>query len=98
MVKVYSVSLVIGVVGLLVVILGGALAENLGHPEKDPGERIGLGGRIAVGALAGFGMAGLSAEFAPLGFEWPVSLLIASLGGVAAALWVRYSSGQVQDG
>ena len=98
MVKVYSISLAIGVLGLLVVILGGAFAENLGRPEKDPGDKIGLGGRMAIGALVGFGMAGLSAEFAPLDFTWQVALLLGVLGGVGAALWVGYASRSVQDG
>lgn len=98
MVKVYSVSLVIGVVGLMVMILGGAFADNVGHPDKDPGDRFGLGGRMVVGGLVGFGMGGLSAEFAPLDFTWQVALLLGVLGGVGAALWVRYASRPVQDG
>lgn len=93
MVKVYSISLVIGVLGLLVVILGGAIADNSGHPDKDPGDRIGRGGRMVIGALVGFGMGGLSAEFAP-----QVALALGVLGGVGAALWVRYASRSVQDG
>ena len=94
---VYSVSLVIGVVGLVLVILGGALAENLGYPERDPGELIGPRGRTAVAALTGFGMGGLSAEFAPLDFTWPLALLLAAVGAVGAGVWVRYSSWLVRD-
>jgi hypothetical protein len=91
MVKVYSVTLVLGIVGLLVVILGGAFAENLRRDDLDPGVKIGVGGRMIIAALVGFGMAGMSAEFAPLGFEWGVSLVLAIVGGAAAATWARYA-------
>ncbi len=91
MVKVYAVSLVVGIIGLLVVILGGAFAENVGHPERDPGERIGMWGKATVGALVGFGMGGMSAEFSPLDFSWPVSLLLAVVAAVVSVLWVRYA-------
>ncbi len=98
MVKVYSISLVIGVLGLLVVTLGGAIADNSGHPDKDPGDRIGRGGRMVIGVLVGFGMGGLSAECAPQECTWGVALAWGVLGGVGAALWVRYAYRSVQDG
>lgn len=92
MVKVYSIALALGVIGLIVVILGGAFAENVDREEKDPGRRIGSGGRAAIGALVGFGMAGLSAEFSTLDFSWQVALLIAVVGATAGALWASYAS------
>jgi glucose uptake protein GlcU len=92
MVKVYSIALALGVIGLIVVILGGAFAENVDREEKDPGRRIGSGGRAAIGALVGFGMAGLSAEFSTLDFSWQVALLIAVVGATAGALWAWYAS------
>lgn len=98
MVKVYSISLVIGIIGLLWVILGGALAENVGHPERDPGERIGPAGRIVTAALTAFGMGGLSAEFAPLDFTWQVSFLLAVAAAVAAGVWALLFSRSAQDG
>ncbi len=91
MVKVYAVSLVLGILGLLAVILGGTFAVNVGRPEHDPGRRWGSKGNAAVGALVGFGMAGMSAEFSPLEFSWLVSLAIAVAGGVLTVFWVRYS-------
>ena len=94
MVKVYSIALALGVIGLIVVILGGAFAENVDREEKDPGRRIGSGGRAAIGALVGFGMAGLSAEFSTLDFTWQVALLIAVVGAAAGALWAWYASRQ----
>lgn len=97
MVKFYAISLVLGILGLLVVILGGTLMENLGRPEKDPGITVGMTGRMVVGGLTGFGMAGMSAEFAPLDFTWPVALILALAGGAASVLWVRYASKNAGD-
>lgn len=96
MVKVYAVVLVIGLVGLLVVILGGAFAENLDREEDDPGERFGSGGKLVIGALIGFGMGGLSAEFSPVDLTWPVCLLIAVAAALLAVFWVRYAVGQTE--
>lgn len=92
MVKFYSIALALGVIGLIVVILGGAFAENVDREESDPSRRIGSGGRAAIGALVGFGMAGLSAEFSTLDLSWQVALLIAVVGAAAGALWARYAS------
>jgi hypothetical protein len=92
MVKFYSIALALGVVGLVVVILGGAFAENLNRDERDPGRRVGNRGRAAIGGLVGFGMAGLSAEFSTLDLTWQVALLIAVVGAAAGAIWAWYVS------
>lgn len=94
MVKVYAVALALGVVALLVVLLGGALAENLGRPERDPGESLGVNGKSAIGAIIGFGMGGLSAEFSPLDFSWQLSLGISAAAAVVSVFWVRYAARQ----
>lgn len=96
MVKVYAIALALGVVGLLVFILGGAFAENVGREERDPGRVLGLGGKMAVGALVGFGMGGMSAEFSPLDLSWPVALGIAVVAAVVAAVWVRFAVRQAE--
>ncbi|MEE9177302.1 MAG: hypothetical protein V3U46_02615 [Acidimicrobiia bacterium] len=96
MVKVYAVVLVVGIVGLLVLIMGGAFAENVGHPERDPGELMGVRGKAAIGALVGFGMGGMSAEFSPLDFTWQLSLLLAVIAAVLSVVWVRYAAGQAE--
>lgn len=96
MVKVYAVALGVGVVALIVVLFGGALAENLGRAERDPGERLGAPGKSAIGALVGFGMGGLSAEFSPLDLVWPVSLLISVAAALLSVLWVRYAVRQAR--
>jgi hypothetical protein len=91
MVKVYAIVLALGILGLLVMILGGAFAENVGHPDRDPGRRFGLTGKMAVGAAVGFGMGGMSAEFSPLDLSWPVALAIAILASGLSVYWVRYA-------
>ncbi len=91
MVKVYAITLAIGIVGLVVVIFGGALAENLGRESSDPARKLGVGGQAVIGGLVGCGMAGLSAEFSTLDLTWQAALPIALAGGVAGFLWTRYS-------
>jgi hypothetical protein len=91
MVKVYAIALTLGIVGLLVLILGGAFAENVGRPERDPGVRFGQAGKVTVGALIGFGMGGMSAEFSPLDLSWQVSLVIAAAAALLSVFWVRYA-------
>ena len=96
MVMVYATALALGVVALLVVLLGGALAENLGREERDPGERWGVRGKSVVGALVGFGMGGLSAEFSPVDFPWGVSFAISAIAALLSVLWVRYAVRQFE--
>ena len=67
MLPVYASTLVIGVLSLIVLIFGGTLAESLGRGERDPSLRWGALGRMVIGALVGFGMAGLSAELTMVG-------------------------------
>lgn len=98
MVKFYAIALALGVIGLIVVILGGTFAENVGREDRDPGRRIGPGGRAAIGGLVGFGMAGMSAEFSTLDLAWPAALAVAIGGAALGALWAWYSSrGQKSD-
>ena len=97
MVKVYAIALVVGIVGLLVVIIGGSLAENLGRGGSDPGRKLGKPGRAVIGGLVGFGMAGMSAEFSPLGLEWSSSLLLSLLGAAAGGIWGFYGPGVTES-
>lgn len=94
MVKVYAIVLVLGIIGLLIYILGGALAENLGKEERGPDARFGLTGKLVVGAAVGFGMGGMSAEFSPLDLSWPIALLIALVAAGLSVFWVRYAVGE----
>jgi hypothetical protein len=93
-VKVYAVALVIGVIGLIVLIMGAALAENLGRADLDPAGRLGPRARPVVAAALGFGMGGMSAEFAPIDISWPLGLLLAILAAVVSVGWVRYAVGR----
>jgi len=93
MVKVYAIALAVGVVGLVVVIFGGSLAENLGRKDLDPGSKLGKAGKSVIGGLVGLGMAGMSAEFSPLDLEWPAALLLALIGAAAGAIWAFYGAG-----
>ena len=97
MITVYAVALAVGFVGLLIAIFGSAFAENMDRPGLDVFRRIGPKSQMVVGAIAGFGMGGMAAEFSPIGFGTGVSLLIAVAAGVVAALWVRYATEQARD-
>jgi hypothetical protein len=44
--------------------------------------------------MIGFGMGGLSAEFAPIDLEWPVALAIAVVAALLSIYWVRYAVAQ----
>lgn len=90
MVKVYAIALAVGIVGLIWVIFGGALADNLDRAELDPGSRIGARGRMVVGAICGFGMGGMAAEFSPLAFSTAAAALLAVAGAVVGVAWIRY--------
>lgn len=92
MIKVYAIVLLIGFIALLVIILGGTLAENIGRPERDPDARLGVSRRMSLGAALGFGMGGMAAEFSPLELSWAVALVLAFIGAGVGAAWVRYSS------
>lgn len=84
MVKVYAVVLVVGVVALIAWILLAAFASNIDRADLDPERRLGIPGRRLVAAAVGFGMAGMSAEFSPRDLAWPVALVLAVAGAVAA--------------
>jgi len=93
MVIVYSVILALGFVAVVVIVMGGTLAENLKRDDRDPSARIGPRGRLLVGGFLGFGIGGMAAEFSPLDISWPVALAIAVFAGFVGALWVRYATG-----
>jgi hypothetical protein len=91
MVKVYAVALAVGALALVYWLFSATLAENAGRAEWDPVTRFGNRGKIAIGAFVGFGMGGLSAEFAPIDLEWPVALAIAVVAAMLSMIWVRYA-------
>lgn len=95
MVVVYASALAVGFVALLVIVMGGTLAENLGREDRDPGVRIGQRGRSIVGCVLGFGIGGMAAEFSPLDLSWAVALVVALVAAFVGVLWVRYATGSV---
>ena len=94
MVQVYAVVLAIGVLALISWLFSATLAENNGRAAWDPATRFGSRGKMAIGAMVGFGMGGLSAEFAPIDLAWPVALAIAVVAAVLSIYWVRYAVAQ----
>lgn len=99
MIPVYAVTLVMALVGLIGWIVAAALAVNLGRPRLDPERRFGGVGRRVVAATFGFGIAGLSAEYSPLGLAWPLALALAVAGGAAAAWYAgRIVAGEREPG
>lgn len=85
MIKVYAVVLVVGVVALIGWIMATVFSGNVDRPSLDPESRFGPVGRRVVAGAVGFGMAGMSAEYSPLDLTWPVGLVLAAVGGAAAA-------------
>lgn len=92
MVKIYSILLIVGFLGILVMILGGTFLENLGHADKDPNKVFGTRGRLFLGGLLGFSMGGIAAEFSPLDFSWQAALAIAVGGALLGVVWVGYAN------
>lgn len=91
MVKIYAVSLVVGMLALVLWVMAKAFSENIERPSFDPEHRLGLVGRRVVAAMVGLGMAGLSAEFSPREIPWPLALLLALAGAVAAAWYAGWA-------
>lgn len=89
MVKVYAVVLVLGIVGLVVYIMGGALAESR---EGEAGETRSFLRKEMIAAALGFGMGGMSAEFSPFDLSWPIALIIALGAAGLSVAWVRYAA------
>ncbi len=78
---VFGFALGFGSIALLAWIAAAAVADSVeGWGTVDPDARLGLTGRRVVGAVFGFGMAGLSAAYA----GW--SMVIATVAAVAGAI------------
>lgn len=95
MLTVYAVALGLGFLTLVAVILASAFVTNVRRDDRDPNRRLGVKGRMLIGATLGFGMGGVAAEFSPLDISWPLALVIAILAGALAVIWVGYSDSRV---
>ena len=92
MVTVYSVALVVGVLGLIVMLFSVSLVDDSDRELRGLRAFHTTSSKIGVGAFIGFGMGGMAAEFSPLELSWWVSLLLALLAAGLAVVWVRYAS------
>jgi len=91
---VFAITLVAGVVLLFVWIVAATVAEVVAGWERFDPERLGSKVRSGVGAILGFGMAGLSAAYA----GWPgVAAASAAMAGGAAGCWLAHRFGPRPD-
>ena len=85
----YAIAVIVGLVLLItwagLVVLGNSVA---GWDSLNPEARFGGRGRMAIAALAGFGMGGLSATFA--GWATALALLAAVVGAAAMGYVARH--------
>lgn len=88
MVKVYAISLGLGLILLIGIIFATAFRTGDGAGSgwftKDSV-------KLTAGVMVGFGMGGMSAEFSPLDLTWQVALLIALVAAGLSLYWVRYA-------
>lgn len=83
MTAVYAVALIVGILATIAWVASVAVAESVpGWKHVDPDHRFGARGRMLVGGLSGFGLAGMSASFA----GWPS--VAAFAGAIAGATGV----------
>lgn len=97
MTTVYAVVLVAGVVGLVAWAVGHAWAMNVDRPDRDPEERLGKNGRRVVAGLLGFGLAGMSAEYAAIDIAPLAVFALAAAGALAAVAWAGYAGGDAGE-
>jgi hypothetical protein len=90
---VYSVVLGIGILTLIGWMVAHSLALSTERPERDPEQRFGAVGRRITGGMVGFGMGGMSAEFAAIDISAPLVLLAAVAGAAVAAWWAGAMGG-----
>ncbi len=90
---VYAVVLVVGFLGLIAWMVAHSLAESTERPDRDPERRFGVKGRRLTAGTVGFGIAGMSAEFAVIDIPAPLVALAAVAGAAVAAWWAGATGG-----
>lgn len=89
MVAVYAVCTILGVVGIVGwIALGMAASAAEDKPHLDPELRFGSTGQYTVAAVAGFGLAGMSASFA--GWNAAAAVVGAFAGAALGVMSARY--------
>ena len=91
MTAVYAVTLTVGALALIGWMIAHGVARNTERPDRDPEERFGVTGRRVIAAAVGFGIAGMSAEFAAIDIPGLAVLGLAVAGGVGAAVWAGFA-------
>jgi len=81
---VYAIVLIVGILSLIAWMVAHALAEGT---RRDPELRFGTRGRASVGGMVGFGMAGMSAEFAAIDIGPALVGVLAVAGAVGGGWW-----------
>lgn len=90
MTAVYAVATTVGALVLIGWMIAHGLAAAAGRADRDPEERFGIGGRRVVAAVVGFGIAGMSAEFASIDIPAPGVFGLAAVGAAGAAAWAGF--------
>lgn len=89
MVPIYAICIVLGVVAVLAWVILGMTASTVADKENlEPEQRFGEKGQMAITAVLGFGLGGMSASFA--GWSTGLALVGAGVGAVGATLIGRY--------
>ena len=89
MVPVYAISTVLGVLGIIGWITAGMAASAVaGKDYLDPEVKFGFAGRAVVAAVAGFGLAGMSASFG--GWNAGLAFVAAVAGALLGIASARY--------
>jgi len=89
LVPVYAICTVLGVLGIVSWITAGMAATAVADKDHwDPEVRFGFAGRAVVAAVAGFGLAGMSASFG--GWSSVPAFLAAVAGALLGIASARY--------
>ena len=92
MTAVYGIVLAIATLALIGWMIAHGVARNTDRADRDPEEVFGVPGRRVIAGLVGFGLAGMSAEFASIDISSGWVVVLALAGGGAGALWAGFAS------
>ncbi len=88
MIKIFAITLILGIGALITWLILLALADSNPKMKRfDPDTRFGRPGRQVVGGLVAFGMAGMSASFSPRDLSTGLSIVLAIAAGLIGGWW-----------